>query len=157
MTSDRIFNALADYLLPLVTKAGGVFSPSETVAETLSLLATGPTTFRCILQWQRDDDTRTRGELGAKFLLIIQQGKSLNIAKGADATVGRDSLLVRFNKAAQWMRAVRFMNDDISSEPMKQLSAYWMHDPSIPTRQIAGEFMVNYGQEAVDIVNLTIK
>lgn len=157
MTSDRIFNALADYLSPLVTKAGGSFSPSETVAETLSLLATGPATFRCILQWQRDDDTRTRGELGAKVLLIIQQGKSLNIAKGADATVGRDSVLARFNMAARWMRAVRFLNPDISKEPMKQMSTYWMHDPSIPTRQICGEFSVNYGPDAVDIIDLEIK
>lgn len=159
MTSDRIFNALAAHLEPKVVAAGGVFAPSETVAETLALLGLTPTSWRCILQWQRDDDTANRGESRAKFLLIVQQGKTLSVVKGADVATGqagRDAILKRFNAASAWLRAVQFSNPDVSKEPMKQGSAYWLNDPTIPTRQIAGEFMVAYGLDAVDLEGVTI-
>lgn len=159
MTSDRLFNALAAYLSPKVLAAGGVFSPSETVAETLALLAQSPMGWRCILQWQREDDTGARNENKLKVLLVVQQGQGLGVAKGASLTLtrpGSEPLLKRFNIVAGWVRAVQFTNPDVEKKPLQQLSAYWLHDPAIPTRQIGGEFAVCYGLDSVTLVDVTI-
>lgn len=154
MTSDRLFAAIAKHLAPKVAKAGGVFSVSDTVAQTLELLALSPNAWRCILQFQRDDDTNTRGELKAKFLVIVQHSKGLEVQHNSgqvlDAGV-KKSLLKRFNEVAGWMRAIHFKNTDVDQQPMHQGNAYWLHDKDIPTRQIAGEFSINYGAERVTV------
>jgi hypothetical protein len=158
MTSDRIFNALAAYLKPKVEAEGGTFSPSETVAETLAFLGQSPGRWRCILQWQREDDTPNRNELQMKFLVIVQQGKGLPAQAGADvakARAGDKSLLQRFNETAAWVRAACFTNQDIRREPIKQHNAQWVTDPAFPTRQISGEFSVFYGPSPVTLQALT--
>lgn len=159
MTSDAIFNRLAAHLKSLVEGEGGIFAASETVAETLSMLGQSPGRWRCILQWQREDDTAARNELRLGVLLIVQQGKGMAIDKGSDVTVSRagdSALLARFNQAAAWMRAVWFTNEDIAKEPMRQGNAQWLNDPNFPTRQISGEFSIAYGPTAVQLVPLTV-
>lgn len=160
MTSDRIFNAIAGYLSPKVVADKGVFAVSETVAETMGMLAASPASWRCILQWQREDDVSgARGVMQAKFLVIVQQAKGLQIDKGADVTVssaGKDALLKRFNTVAGWVRGLRFPNADTEQQPMKLLAAYWLNDPTFPTRQISGEFATSYGLDAVELTNVTI-
>ena len=160
MTADRLFNRLATYLRAKVEANGGIFAPSETVAETMGMLAVSPVKWRCILQWQREDDTGARGEMAMKLLVIVQQAKGLDVDKGADVTItkagGKDALLKRFHQVAGWVRAIRWTNADVSKEPMKLMAAYWLNDPSFPTRQIAGEFGIKYGLEAVTVEELTI-
>lgn len=161
MTSDRIFAGLAAYLEPRVKAAGGVFSPSDTVDATLGLLAQAPTSWRCILQWQREDDTPNRNEMRARFLLIIQQGKglSVNTADGLTlfgASAPQPPLLQRFNTAAAWLRAVVFANTDVRQQPIKQINAQWLNDPTFPTRQISGEFEIFYALQPVPLAPLTI-
>lgn len=154
MTSDRLFAAIAKHLEPKVVKAGGVFSVSDNVAQTLELLALSPASWRCIWQFQRDDDTTTRGELKAKFLLIVQQGKGLEPQHHSASVLDdgvRKSLLKRFNETAAWLRAIQFKNTDVDQRPLQQGNAYWLHDRDIPTRQLAGEFSLNYGAEKVAI------
>ena len=89
MTSARLLNAIADYLTPQVVEAGGVFALSETVAQTLALLQTGPGKFRVVLQWQRERKTENRGEREMTFLVIIQQGVTLGIKPGDTVSVQR--------------------------------------------------------------------
>ena len=160
MTSDLIFNAVAAYLKSQVEAHQGIFAPSETVAETLAMLAQSPGRWRCILQWQREDDTSTavRNELRLKLLLIVQQSKGLSIDKGADVTVlraGDPALLTRFNQAAAWMLAITFTDRDIERSALKQGNAQWLNDPQFPTKQISGEFSICYGPSPVTLVQLT--
>lgn len=160
MTSDRIFNAIGAYLQPLVEADQGVFSPSETVADTMAMLAASPTRWRCILQWQREDDVpNARGVMQAKFLVIVQQARGLQVEKGADITLskdGKDALLKRFNKVAGWVRGLRFSNEDTDQQPMKPAAFYWLNDPTFPTRQIAGEFTTSYALTSVPLATITI-
>lgn len=160
MTSDRIFNALAAHLASQAQAARGIFARSETVAETMGMLAAAPLSWRCILQWQREDDmSHARGVMRVRFLVIVQQAKGLGIDKGADVTVstdGRDALLKRFHQVAGWVRGIRFTNEDCDQQPMALLSAYWLADPTFPTRQIAGEFATSYGLDPVPLTNITI-
>lgn len=152
MTSERIFQALADRLSLLVREDRGVFTPSQTVEETMSLLSQAPGSWRCILQWQREDPTGERGEMRMKVLLIVQAARGLDVRTGADAM----PLLARFNKAAAWIRAVYFDNTDIAREPWQQGATQWLVSPDFPTRQISGEFSLRYGLSAVDLVKLTV-
>lgn len=159
MTADRLINALAAHLTPLVTAEKGVLALSETVADTMGMLSASPNQWRCILQWQREDDTGARGEMLMKCLVIVQQSRGLDIAKGADVTVTkgeRKPLLSRFSQVAGWVRAIRWTNPDVSREPMKLLAAYWLNDPTFPTRQIAGEFGIKYGLTPVEVVEIEI-
>lgn len=167
MTSDRIFAALAAYLEPRVKAAGGVFSPSDTVDATLGLLAQAPTSWRCILQWQREDPTKARHEMRLVLLLIVQQGRGLAASPGAGLTLpahpAQPSLLQRFNTTAAWLRAIVFTDPDIEKAPIAQGPARWITFPAEPaspyglqaawlaqppathTRQIGAEFSLAYG------------
>lgn len=171
MTSATLLNGIADYLRPKVVAAGGVFALSETVAQTIAALQTGPGKFRVVLQWQRESKTENRGEREMTFLAIVQQGVSLGIKSGDTVSVQRpgplsgvtadqetptadnvttvlnsDPLLQCCTRVVNWLRALKLTNTDIIQRfPTCELGgAYWLNDPSFPTRQIAHEFTVRF-------------
>ncbi len=175
MTSARLLNAIADYLTPQVVEAGGVFALSETVAQTLALLQTGPGKFRVVLQWQRERKTENRGEREMTFLVIIQQGVTLGIKPGDTVSVQRpgplsgvtadrdtptadnvrttlnsDPLLQVCTTVAAWLRALRFTNADIIQRmpTCEAGDAYWLNDASFPTKQVAHEYSVRFALES---------
>lgn len=169
MTSERILNAIAAYLRPKVTTAGGVFDLSADVASTLSLLGTSAGRFRVVLQWQRERGTENRGEREMTFLVIVQQGVStLGINPGDGVSVSRPAsmldttradsttsslnnapLLQRCTQVHAWVRAVKFSNADVRQQmPVCEPgNGYWLSDPNFPTKQIAQEFTVRFASE----------
>ncbi len=178
MTPERILNATAGFLRFKVEAAGGVMAVSETVAHTLSLLSGSAGRFRVILQFQREAATANRAERALTMLIIVQQGgQNLSVNPGDAITVSRpaslsattvdndgpltmDSPTASLNNAAlmqrctqvcKWVRGMRFTNADIQQQwpQMEEGAAYWLADPSFPTKQIAHEFTVKYGPEAV--------
>lgn len=184
MTSERIINAVAGFLRPKVETAGGVFSLSETVAHTLSLLSGSAGRFRIILQWQRESGDEPRGQRTMTMLIIVQHGgQNLSINPGDAITVSRPSslsattvdsdgpltvdsdtaslnnapLMQRCTQVCQWARSIRFVNADIQQQwpQMKPGASYWLNDASLHTKQIAHEFMVQFGMDAVTLENVT--
>ncbi|WP_395737458.1 hypothetical protein [Prosthecobacter sp.] len=178
MTPERIINAMSAYLRPKVEAAGGVFALSETVANTLSLLSGSPGRWRLILQFQREDGTANRGERKLTLLIIVQQGgQNLGVKQGDAITVARPAslsattadndgpltvdsgtaslnnapLMQRCSQTCKWVRSIKFLNRDIRQDwpQMQEGAAYWLNDPSFPTRQIAHEFSVLYSQDAI--------
>jgi hypothetical protein len=184
MTSERIINAVAAFLKTKVEAAGGVFSLSETVANTISLLSGSAGRFRVILQWQRESGDEPRGQRTMTMLIIVQQGgQNLSVNPGDAITVTRPSslstttadddgpltadsptaslanaaLMQRCTQVCQWARSIRFLNPDIqqSFPQMKPGSSYWLNDASFPTKQIAHEFMVQFAMDALTLENVT--
>lgn len=184
MTSERILNAVAAFLRPKVEAAGGVFALSETVDNTLSLLSGSAGRFRVILQWQRESGDEPRGQRTMTMLIIVQHGgQNLGVKPGDAVTVSRPSalsattadsdgpltvdsttasldnapLMMCCTRVCQWARSIRFLNADIDQQfpQMKPGTGYWLNDPKFTTRQIAHEFMVKFGMEAVTLENVT--
>jgi hypothetical protein len=184
MTAERLLNAIAGFLEPQVTAAGGVFALSETVARTISLLSGSPGRWRVIVQWQRTEPTGNRGERRMTLLVIVQQsGQNLGVNPGDVITVNRPSalslttaddggaptvdsdtaslnnapLMQRCTQVCAWVRSLRFTNQDVQQQwPVMQPGAdYWLNDPAFPTRQIAHEFTVNFGLSQVTEVGVT--
>lgn len=172
MTSERLFNALADLLATDTTAAGGVFSRSETVAQTLSLLSGSAGRFRVILQWQREAPTGNRNEREMTVLVIVQQGgPNLGVNPGDAVSVQRPAamldtthadsttsslnnapLMQRCTEVNGWLRGVTFpAHRDVNQTwpVLEQGPAYWLNDPTLPTRQIAHEWKVRFVQDAV--------
>lgn len=153
MTSNRIFEAVSSHLDAQVRQAGGRFDPSETVEQTLALLGQAPGSWRVVLQWMEDKPTGERGEMQITLLLIVQSGRGLDARPGADAM----PLLRRFNQVAAWLRGVWLDNADIERAPWRQGNTGWLVSPEFPTRQIKGEFHLNYGLDEVELVRLTVE
>ncbi len=185
MTSERLLNAIAAFLRTKVEDAGGVFSLSETVANTLSLLGGSAGRFRVILQWQQEQPTGNRGEEEMTFLVIVQQGgPNLGVNPGDAITVSRPSalsaltadsdgpltvdsdrsnlnnapLMQRCTQFYKALRSLKFTNPDINQQ-MPHCApgrAYWLNDSSLPTRQIAKEFKVRFANDATTAETLTV-
>lgn len=170
MTSERIINAVAGFLRTKVEAAGGVFALSETVAHTLSLLSGGAGRFRVIVQWQREAATGNRGEREMTFLVIVQQGIStLGVNPGDGVSVQRPAgmlesttadsttsglnnapLMQRCTQVCAWTRSIKFSNADVQQQMPACVpgNAYWLNDPSFPTKQIAHEFTVRFANDS---------
>lgn len=95
MTTERLFNAIAAHLRPLVTARNGVFSLSETPEQTLSLLAaSGAGRWRLVQQWQQARPTENirSQEREMTMLFIVQTpGQILSINSGEGVSVQRPS------------------------------------------------------------------
>lgn len=183
MTPERILNSVAAFLTPKVQREGGVLALSETVANTLSLLSGSPGRFRVIVQFQRDAPAN-RGERAVTMLVIVQQGgQNLGVKPGDAVSISRPAslsvttadsdsaptadsetaslnnapLLQRCTQVCAWLRSINFKNRDIKQDwpQMMQGAAYWLNDPAFPTRQIAHEFTVHYGQSQVTTEEVT--
>ncbi len=169
MTSERLINAIAGFLRPKVEAAGGVFALSETVAHTLGLLSGGAGKFRVILQWQREAATGNRGEREMIFLVIVQQGVTLGVNPGDAVTVQRPAsmlettqadsstsslnnapLMQRCTEVCRWTRSIKFSNADLQQWMPSCVpgNAYWLNDPSFPTKQIAHEFAIRFANDS---------
>jgi hypothetical protein len=177
MTSERILNAVATYLRTKVTAEGGMLDLSDSVDSTLRLLGTSAGRFRVIVQWQREAPMgEARGGRTLTMLVIVQQGKDLSINPGDAVSVSRPAsmlqttladsttsslnnapLMQRNTQVRTWCRAIKFSNADIAQQwpAMQPGASYWLNDPNIPTRQIANEFTVAFGESAVTTESVT--
>lgn len=185
MTAERLFNTLSTYLKAKTLAEGGVFSQSETVEQTLSLLSGSAGRFRVILQWQQEKPGSGRGVREMTVLVIVQMGgQNLSINPGdllsvqrpsslsattADAEMptvdsgtasfNNSSLLHRASQVCGWMLGIHFpTHADVQNQwpVMEPGRYYWLTAPGLPTVQRAHEFTVSYGPDAVEAVALTI-
>lgn len=153
MTSARILLALKSYLEPLTTANGGVFELSGTPQGTLELLKAAPVKWRCILQWQREDQVGSSSAMIMRYLIVVQQAKGLSVDRGADVQTGRagdPAILSRLTQVCDWLRAAKLEHHQIDSSDMNPRSKYWLIDDSFPSRQAAAEFSLAYGCDPVE-------
>lgn len=186
MTAERLFNTLAAHLRTKTLAEGGVFSPSESVEQTLSLLSGSAGRFRVILQWQQEKPNpggrcmrdmtvliivqMGGGNLGVNFgdLVSVQRPSSLSattadaeapLADSGTASFNNSSLLHRASQVCGWMLGIHFpTHADVQNQwpVMEPGRYYWLSDPKIPTVQRAHEFTVTYAPDEVEAVALTI-
>ncbi|MBE7497115.1 MAG: hypothetical protein HS117_19410 [Verrucomicrobiaceae bacterium] len=180
MTAERLFNAIAARLKSRTEAAGGEFDQSETVDQTLSLLAHSAGRFRVILQWQQERPGGGRGAREMTVLVIVQMGTGVPsvepgellsvqrlsalhtstaddaeiTADNASASLNNASLMHRCSQVCGWMQALCFpTHDDVAQTwPVMQPGRYyWLNDKSIPTVQRAHEFTISFAQDMVTL------
>jgi len=169
MTAERLLNAIAAYLRPLVEAEGGVFALSATVDETLSLLAHSAGRFRVVLQWQQERQGGCRGAREMTVLVIVQMGSGVPSAAPGDLlSVQRlsgggaytdASLMRRASEVCAWVLGIHFpAHADVSQDwPVMQPGRYyWLHDRNVPTVQRAHEFTIAYAQDVVTVSAVSI-
>lgn len=162
MTSSRILNALADYLRPLVEQAGGSFELSGEPQSTLSLLRGAPGTWRCILQWQREQRVSTHSAaMRMTFLVIVQHNAGLPLAARADLAgprAGDSALLERMESVIAWVRSCHLQDERIDGQlPINPQSIAYLTDDQFPGRQVYAEFNVAYGMDGITRVPVTFE
>ena len=159
MTAATILNSLAAYLQPIIEAEKGVFEPSGTVEDTLAKLQQAPGRWRCILQWQREDDLGvSKAVTSMTILVIVQQARGLAIAKGKDVSTNRagdPSILDRAEFVRDLVRGARFVHDQLDKGFLGKAS-YWLVDPKFPTRQLAMEFTISYGRGPTPVVQVDL-
>lgn len=153
MTIPTLLNTLASYLRPLVESNNGVWALSETVEDTLALLTQAPNKWRCVLQWQRSEALgETATVANVRFMLVIQQSKGLPatpLAGDATSRAGNPPLLERADQVIAWVRQIRIASTETDRRGPYFSSAYWITDPTIPSRQLAAEFTLTMSLDAV--------
>lgn len=152
MTSARLLLALEGYLKPIIEANNGVFELSGTPESTLAMLRTGPQKWRCILQWLREDQIGTSSAMVMRFLVIVQQAKSLAAQAGADISRDRSgdpAILSRLTDVCDALRACKLQSNQIDPRDINPHSKYWLTDESFPSRQMAAEFSIAFGADAL--------
>lgn len=154
MTAATILNSLAAHLDPKIRAEGGTFEPSGNVQDTLAKLANAPMRWRCILQWNGEDDLgQAKNVTRMGILVVVQQARGLSADPGKDvsqARAGDPSLLDRVEFVADLVRGAHFVHDQISKRFLGK-GRKWLTDPAFPTRQIGLEFTIEFGRGATPI------
>jgi len=162
VTSSRILNALASYLRPLVEQQAGSFELSGEPQSTLDLLRGAPGTWRCILQWQREDRISTHSAaMRMTFLVIVQHNAGLPHATRADVAgsrAGDPALLHRMEQVIAWVRACELKSPAIDTQlPINPQAIGYLAAEEFPGRQVYAEFPIVYGMSGITRVPVAVE
>lgn len=124
MEADRILLALEAHLGPMVISAGGSLQVADNPWEVVDLLKVTPEKWRLILSFEDEDSVEQLNRGGwtaGTFTLYVQMHKGFSSNRGESiyktSPAGRVSLLKMSGQIRQWMRNIRFdENDDIAKD-----------------------------------------
>lgn len=120
MTTNALFDEIAESLAGFAAYAGGQFSRARDPFEVLELLGNGPGKFRVILMWQGDEpagDQPTSGIVETRFVVTVSSNRGLPALLGGNLTApptGDVSLMDWVNDVSCLLRALNIADTGTS-------------------------------------------